>query len=233
MSPAGFLAGGAGGVHPGWPARLGPLSIVAGEVAGRPLRRGDFADWQRARLRDEALIKRWDATSELTWNQRHSKAMWHSHRSLLRVGARRGEVVPFAVTVDGAFAGQVTLGGIQRGALRSAWVGYWVDSRFHGKGVATAAVGLLVAHAFGPVGLHRVDATISPQNLASRKVMEHLGFRQEGELLRYLDIDGAWRDHLLYGLTVEELPGGLAQLLDRWRASGSSSAPPAHGTAAR
>jgi ribosomal-protein-alanine N-acetyltransferase len=216
-----------GGAHPGWPAKLGPLPTVSGMVAGRPLRRRDFAEWQHARLRDETLIRRWDATSELTWDQRHSRAMWHAHRTLLRVGARRGEVVPFAITVDGAFAGQVTLGGIQRGALRSASVGYWVDSRFQGKGVGTAAVALLVAHAFGPVGLHRVEATISPQNLASRAVVEHLGFRLEGELLRYLDIDGAWRDHLLFGLTVEELPGGLTQLLQRWRLSGSGSAPPA------
>jgi ribosomal-protein-alanine N-acetyltransferase len=216
-----------GGAHPGWPAKLGPLPTVSGMVAGRPLRRRDFAQWQHARVRDETLIRRWDATSELTWEQRHSRAMWHAHRTLLRVGARRGEVVPFAITVDGVFAGQVTLGGIQRGALRSAWVGYWVDSRFHGKGVGTAAVALLVAHAFGPVGLHRVEATISPQNLASRAVVEHLGFRLEGELLRYLDIDGAWRDHLLFGLTVEELPGGLTQLLQRWRLSGSGSAPPA------
>ena len=227
MSPAAFGTV-SGGAHPGWRARLGPLPTVSGTVAGRPLRRADFADWQRARVRDEALIRRWDATSELTWEQRHSRPMWHAHRALLRAGARRGEVVPFAITVDGAFAGQVTLGGIQRGALRSGWIGYWVDSRFHGKGVGTAAVALLVAHAFGPVGLHRVEATISPQNLASRAVVEHLGFRQEGELLRYLDIDGAWRDHLLYGLTVEELPGGLTQLLQRWRLSGSGSAPPAH-----
>ncbi len=225
MSPAAFVT--VSGAHPGWPATLGPLPTVSGLVAGRPLRRNDFAHWQQSRLRDEALIRRWDATSELTWEQRHSRAMWHAHRTLLRVGARRGEVVPFAITVDGAFAGQITLGGIQRGALRSAWVGYWVDSRFHGKGVGTAAVALLVAHAFGAVGLHRVEATISPQNLASRAVVEHLGFRQEGELLRYLDIDGAWRDHLLFGLTVEELPGGLTQLLQRWRLSGSGSAPPA------
>lgn len=226
MSPAAFLVA-PGGAHPGWPARLGPLHTASGAIEGRPLGRRDFADWQRARLRDEALIRRWDATSELTWEQRHSRAMWHAHRSLLRWGARRGEVVPFAITVDGTFAGQVTLGGIQRGALRSAWVGYWVDSRFHGRGVGTAAVALLVAHAFGPVGLHRVEATISPQNQASRAVVDHLGFRQEGELLRYLDIDGAWRDHLLYGLTAEEVPGGLTQLVQQWRLSGSASAPPA------
>ena len=104
----------------------------------------------------------------------------------------------------------VTLGGIQRGALRSGWVGYWVDSRFHGRGVATAAVALFVAHGFGPVGLHRIEATIAPENLASRAVVAHLGFRQEGHLVRYLDINGAWRDHLLYALTVEEVAARAA-----------------------
>jgi [ribosomal protein S5]-alanine N-acetyltransferase len=220
MRPAGFKVGAVSGAHPGWPSRLGPLETRAGRVEGRPLRRTDWPDWQRARIQDEALIAPWDATSDLTWAQRHSRAMWHSHRVLLRSGARRGEVVPFAITVEGRFAGQVTLGGIQRGALRSGWVGYWVDSRFHGKGVATAAVAMTVAHGFGPVGLHRIEATIAPENVASRAVVAHLGFRQEGHLVRYLDINGAWRDHLLYALTVEEVPGGLPELLQRWRAGG-------------
>jgi ribosomal-protein-alanine N-acetyltransferase len=221
MSPAGFPAGVLTGAHPGWPAHLGPLETRIGRVEGRALRRGDFADWQRARIQDEALIAPWDATSELSWATRHSSGVWHSHRSLLRVGARRGEVVPFAITVNGAFAGQVTLGGIQRGALRSGWVGYWVHSRFHGKGVATAAVALTVAHGFGQVGLHRIEATIAPENVASRAVVAHLGFRQEGHLVRYLDINGAWRDHLLFALTVEEVPHGLPQLLQRWQSRGT------------
>ena len=72
--------------------------------------------------------------------------------------------------------------------------------------MATGAVALAVAHLFGPVGLHRVEATIAPENLASRAVVGHLGFRQEGLLRRYLDINGAWRDHLLFALTVEDLP---------------------------
>lgn len=213
----GFLGGGSGGRHPGWPCVLGPVSTRAGMVHARPLRRADGDAWRTSRLRDERIIAPWDATSELTWAARHTRPMWHGHRSLLASGARRGEIVPLAITVGGEFAGQVTLGGIQRGALRSGWIGYWTDSRFHGQGVATAAVALLVAHAFGPVGLHRVEATIAPANRASRAVVAHLGFRREGRLERYLDIDGAWRDHLLFGLTVEELPGGLTQLLSRWR----------------
>jgi ribosomal-protein-alanine N-acetyltransferase len=57
--------------------------------------------------------------------------------------------------------------------------------------------------------LHRVEATVDPDNAASRAVMGHVGMREEGLLRRYLDINGAWRDHLLYAITAEEMPGGV------------------------
>lgn len=164
--------------------------------------------WRQLRLRDRAQIERWDATSPLTWGERHTREAWRAHRAALMSSARQGGCLPFAITVDGQFVGQVTIGGIQRGAACSGWVGYWVSSAVTGRGVATAAVALTVAHALGPVGLHRVEATIDPANAASRAVVGHVGMRQEGLLRRYLDIFGAWRDHLLFALTVEELPGG-------------------------
>ncbi|MBM9476210.1 GNAT family N-acetyltransferase [Nakamurella flavida] len=215
--------GGSSSRHPGWPARLGPVQCAAGPVELRPLRRSDGRAWRALRLRDRALIEPFDASSDLSWADRHSGALWRSHRFLLAGGARRGEVVPFAITVGDRFVGQVTLGGIQRGALRSGWVGYWVDSAVHRQGVATAAVALAVAHALGPVGLHRIEATIAPDNLASQAVVRHLGFREEGLLERYLDIAGAWRDHLLFAVTAEELPHGLEQLLARWRDTGGGT----------
>lgn len=202
-------SGAAGRRHPGWPATLGPLPSGAGEVSLRPLRRRDGAAWRELRIRDRGLIERWDATSPATWPERHSGAAWRTHYALMRRAARRGGCLPFAVTVDGAFVGQVTIGGITRGALSSAWVGYWVASTVSGQGVATAAVALAVAHALGPAGLHRTEATIDPENSASQAVVRHLGMRAEGLLRRYLDIDGAWRDHILYALTVEEMPGGV------------------------
>lgn len=188
---------------------LGPLRSRAGDVMARPLRRRDGAEWRRLRLRDRERIERWDVTSPATWEERHSPEAWRQHYALLARSARRGGCLPFAVTVDGEFAGQVTLGGIARGALCSGWVGYWVSSDVAGRGVGTVAVALAVAHALGPVGLHRVDATIAPENLASRAVAAHLGMRQEGLLRRYLDIHGAWRDHVLYALTAEEMPRGV------------------------
>jgi ribosomal-protein-alanine N-acetyltransferase len=75
---------------------------------------------------------------------------------------------------------------------------------------------MAVDHCFFVVGLHRIEASIRPENQASRRVVEKLGFREEGLRRRYLHIDGAWRDHLCYALTVEDVPGGL---LARWRST--------------
>lgn len=209
-----------GGRHPGWPAVLGPVHLPFGAVRLRPLRRRDGAPWQQIRLRDELLIAPWDASSRLSWADRHNYHMWVAHRSVLARSARRGEVLPFAITVDGRFVGQVTVGGIQRGALNSGWVGYWVDSSVSRHGIASSAVALAVGHALGPVGLHRIEATISPENYASLGVVRHLGFRQEGYLVRYLDVGGKWRDHLLFAITAEDIPGGSAELLARYRPGG-------------
>jgi ribosomal-protein-alanine N-acetyltransferase len=128
----------------------------------------------------------------------------------LRAAARRGSVLPFAVTVDEALAGHVMIGNVVREPLLSGYVGYWCDTRLTGRGVTTAAVALAVDHCFGPVGLHRLEATVRPENTASLRVLAKLGFRQEGLFRRYLDVDGEWRDHLCFAMTAEEPPtGGL------------------------
>ncbi|AZI57309.1 N-acetyltransferase [Nakamurella antarctica] len=206
-----------GTANPGWPAHLGSVSTPIGDVALRPLRRSDGQLWRAARTRDQSLIQRWDPSSVLTWQQRHTAGQWSIHRRMLTRGARLGSALPFAIIVDGHFCGQVTVGGIARGPLHSGWIGYWVDSEFAGHGVATAATALAAAHAFGAGGLHRLEATVAPANVASQKVLAHLGFRQEGLLQRYLDIDGAWMDHQLWAMTAEEVPQGLDSLLQQWR----------------
>jgi len=84
-----------------------------------------------------------------------------------------------------------------------------------GGGVATAALALGVDHGLGPVMLHRIEATVRPENAASRAVLAKVGFREEGLLRRYLEVDGAWRDHLLVAITVEELEGSATSRLVR------------------
>lgn len=125
-------------------------------------------------------------------------------------------MLPFAVTYDDAFVGQLTVGGITWGSLCSAHLGYWLDSRVAGRGVMPTAVALATDHVFG-IGLHRVEVAIRPENLASLRVVEKLGFRDEGVRERLLHIAGDWRDHRSFALTADEVPEGLVA---RWRAEG-------------
>ncbi|MBC7299417.1 MAG: GNAT family N-acetyltransferase [Nocardia sp.] len=203
------------GQHPGWPARLGPVMVAGGRVTLRPVRFRDAAAWSRIRLRDRDHLEPWEPTGRGSWEARNHASNWPSLWTSLKAEARRGAMIPLVIEVDGQFSGQLTIGNIVRGALRSGWIGYWVAKDLGGQGVATAALALGLDHCFGPVGLHRVEATVRPENLASQAVLRNVGFREEGLLRRYLDVDGAWRDHLLVGLTVEEVMGTVVERLVR------------------
>jgi [ribosomal protein S5]-alanine N-acetyltransferase len=203
------------GRHPGWPARLGPVATDAGVIRLRPIRLRDGSAWASIRLRDEHHLAPWEPDAPGLWAQRNTVAEWPGRWSALRAMARRGHGLPFAVTVDDAFAGQVMIGNVVRDPLWSAYVGYWLGSHLTGRGVTTVAVALAVDHCFGPVGLHRIEATVRPENVSSRRVLAKLGFREEGVFQRFLNVDGAWRDHLIYALNPEDLACGLTEGLVR------------------
>jgi ribosomal-protein-alanine N-acetyltransferase len=190
------------------------VRLAWGPVELRPLRRSDAHEWTRLRMENEAWLTPWEPSAGLAWSARHTPG---AYRVMRRAAARRARVgmsLPFALRYEGRLAGQVTVDNIVRGALRSGHLGYWVDSAVAGRGVTSLAVALVCDHAFGPVGLHRLQADIRPENGRSRRLVERLGFRQEGLLRGYLDIDGGWRDHLAYALLAEDAPGGV---LARWR----------------
>jgi len=127
--------------------------------------------------------------------------------------------MPFAVTYGGRLVGQLTVANILWGSACSATIGYWVDRAVAGRGVMPTAVALATDHCFGAVGLHRIEINIRPENTASLRVVEKLGFRDEGIRLRLLHINGAWADHRSYALTAGEVPDGL---LARWQAAQAS-----------
>lgn len=201
--------------HPGWPAVLGPLRVEAGQVSLRPIRLADAAAWSRIRLRDEEHLRPWEPTGTGPWDARNHISNWPALWSSLKSEGRKGRMIPLVIEVDGKFSGQLTIGNIMRGALRSAWIGYWVAADLNGMGVASAALALGLDHCFGAVHLHRVEATVRPENAASRAVLRKVGFREEGLLHRYLDVDGAWRDHLLVAMTVEDISGCVTDRLIR------------------
>ncbi|PRC47110.1 RimJ/RimL family protein N-acetyltransferase, partial [Mycobacterium sp. ITM-2017-0098] len=122
--------------HPGWPMPAGPLRVPAGLVRLRPIRLRDGAQWSRTRLADRRHLEPWEPSTDMDWELRHSVSAWPSVCSGLRSEARKGRMLPYAIELDGQFAGQLTIGNVTHGALRSAWIGYWVASGSTGGGVA-------------------------------------------------------------------------------------------------
>jgi ribosomal-protein-alanine N-acetyltransferase len=116
-------------------------------------------------------------------------------------------MLPFMIVYGGRLVGQLNVSNIVQGALRSCTVGYWVDSAMAGRAITPTALALAIDHCFGRAGLHRVEVDIRPENSASLRVVQKLGLRQEGFYERFLDIDGGWRDHVAFAVTVEELAG--------------------------
>ena len=201
--------------HPGWPLDVGPLRVPAGLIRLRAVRMRDGAQWSRIRLAEREHLEPWEPSTDGDWMIRHTVAAWPALCSGLRSEARKGRMLPYVIELDGRFCGQLTIGNVTHGALRSAWIGYWVSRSATGGGVATAALALGLDHCFGSVMLHRVEATVRPENAASRAVLAKVGFREEGLLRRYLEVDRAWRDHLLVAITVEEVHGSVASTLVR------------------
>jgi len=180
-------------------------------VGLRPIRARDRAEWRDVRARNAAWLRPWDATAP--GGPADLPPTFGTMVRAMLAEARAGRVMPFVVTYDGRLVGQVTAGGITWGSLRGAHIGYWVDRSLAGRGIIPTAVALTCDHLFS-LGLHRIEINIRPENHASLRVVDKLGFRPEGMRPRYLHIDGQWRDHLVFALTAEEVPGGV---LARWR----------------
>jgi ribosomal-protein-alanine N-acetyltransferase len=109
---------------------------------------------------------------------------------------------------DGAIAGVYNISQIFYGPLRSAYLGYYGFEPFAGRGYMREGLQLALRHAFGPLGLHRLEANIQPENRPSIALVSGAGFRLEGLSPRYLKIAGRWRDHERWAILAEEFHPG-------------------------
>ncbi|KXH78819.1 GNAT family N-acetyltransferase [Sporosarcina sp. HYO08] len=100
--------------------------------------------------------------------------------------------------------GHISLYSIKRLPFSSGFIGYSIDEKEAGKGYSTEAVRLVTQFALKKVGLHRIEAFVSPRNHGSVKVLEKSGFQQEGLLRKLLYINGVWEDHYLYAILEDD-----------------------------
>ncbi|TXS39224.1 GNAT family N-acetyltransferase [Streptomyces sp. OR43] len=103
----------------------------------------------------------------------------------------------------GAIAGFININNIVMGGFRCGALGYGGFAHAAGRGLMSEGLGLVIGHAFGPLGLHRLEANIQPGNAGSIALVRRAGFRLEGFSPDFLFIDGAWRDHERWAVTAD------------------------------
>lgn len=192
-------------------------TLSHGDVTVRSVRPRDGRTINRLLRENRSWLQRWEATVPGFEGPAPAAEMI---RNVLRL-ARKDQVAPFVIEYRGTVVGQITLSGLSFGSLASGAVGYWVAESVAGKGITPIAVALVVDWAFTNLGIHRVEVCIRPENEASLRVVRKLGLRYEGLRRRYIHIDGDWRDHFCFAVTIDEVIGGLLARLVRGTANPS------------
>ncbi len=184
-------------------------TLSEGRTTIRPIRVRDARALERELSQNRGWLRQWEATNP------HGPMNFDVRGSIrsLQQNARAGLGLPFVIELDGRLAGQLNVSNMAYGSLSTATIGYWVSERFAGNNATPTAVALATDHCFFTIGLHRMEICIRPENEPSLRVVEKLGFRYEGLRRRYIHINGDWRDHFCFALTVDELPQGV---LRRW-----------------
>ncbi|PYF07799.1 ribosomal-protein-alanine N-acetyltransferase [Rhodobacter viridis] len=157
----------------------------------------DYRDWASLREESRAFLIPW----EPSWSAEHLSRKAFANRVYWAARAEAaGTALPFFLIerISGRVLGAITLDNIRRGPAQAGTLGYWVGARYARQGFMREAIAAVVDHAFGPMDLSRIEAACLPENAASRGVLEKSGFKYEGVAQSYLQINGRWRNHVLY-----------------------------------
>lgn len=166
---------------------------------------GDFGAWTALRVESRAFLTPW----EPVWHRDHLTRRSFTNRVYWaqRASRKMTSLPLFMVRHDGVLLGAITLDNIRRGPAQMGTLGYWIGAPFARQGYMREAIAGVVAHAFGPLDLSRIEAACLPENTASRGVLEKVGFKYEGVAQSYLQINGRWRNHVLYSILRSDRRG--------------------------
>jgi ribosomal-protein-alanine N-acetyltransferase len=177
-------------------ARRRPIQLEAERIALRLPSHSDYNAWVALRSQSRDFLVPW----EPVWSPDHLSRKSFTNRVYWAARASKlGTAFPlFLVRRDGALLGAITMDNIRRGPAQSATIGYWIGQSYARHGYMREAIGILVHHAFINLDLSRIEAACLPENAASRGVLEKSGFKYEGVAQSYLQINGRWRNHVLF-----------------------------------
>ncbi|MBF9046620.1 GNAT family N-acetyltransferase [Rhodobacterales bacterium LSUCC0031] len=173
------------------------LKLETERLTLRLPRHADFRSWVGLRESSADFLTPWEpswAADHLSRKSFTGRVYW-AQRALSDVTA-----VPLFIfrRADDALLGAITLDNIRRGPAQAATLGYWIGAIHARQGYMREAIEVVVHYAYRGLDLSRVEAACLPENAASRGVLEKSGFKYEGVAQSYLQINGRWRNHVLY-----------------------------------
>ncbi len=169
-------------------------------VVLEPPRVADWAEWENVRRRNQSYLQSFeplwpeDCLSRDFFKRRLKRQQWDWENDMARYFLIR-------LREDGALIGGINLNQIHLGAARHASLGYWLDEARQGQGYMAESAALVIDYAFRTLNLQRVHAACVPENERSIRLIKRLGLSEEGFVKEYIQINGVWRDHHLFGLT--------------------------------
>ena len=158
---------------------------------------GDWRQWSEVREASAEFLVKW----EPVWSNDHLTRRAFTNRVYWAQRAEaQGQALPMLLIrrADQQLLGALTLDNIRRGPAQTGTFGYWIGAPFARHGYMREAILALTHHAFTRLDLSRLEAACLPENLPSRGVLEKCGFKYEGVAQSYLQINGRWRNHVLY-----------------------------------
>lgn len=178
-------------------ARRRKVRIETERLVLRPPQHSDYRQWSSLRRESADFLQPW----EPTWADDHlsrkgfTNRVYWAQRSITNESA-----LPLFLVrrKDETILGAITLDNIRRGPSQAGTCGYWIGQRFARNGYMREALLAVVHYAFTALDLSRIESACLPENVASRAVLEKCGYKYEGVAQSYLQINGRWRNHVLY-----------------------------------
>lgn len=171
----------------------------------RPPSTADYAEWAELRALSRAHLTPW----EPSWSR--DELSRSSYRRRLRAyGQDARDDLGYSLFIaeqgSGAMLGGMNISNVRRGAAQSASLGYWIGAPYAGRGIMQKAVRTVLPFAFRSLHLHRLEAASMLSNIRSQRVLENTGFSREGLARRFLKINGAWEDHIMFSRLEDDAP---------------------------
>ena len=178
---------------------LSKKKLTGERVFLRPPKRRDALKWQKLRMSSKSFLVPWEPSWDASSCTRRAYLRYFKNSNYLANMDRAYSFLIFK-TDDKTLLGGINVGNVRRGVSQSASLGYWIGEKYSRNGYMKEALKLLIPSLFVDLRLNRIEAATLEENIASKNLLKKIGFKKEGLLRKYLKINGAWRDHILYGL---------------------------------